>query len=292
MESYQHANGFEMIPAEQKEFARYFVIYRLQTCNMWFPVSMEKAEVFYSAFLYPYWIYQNGERVGGAVFEPNRFGLVFPISPFSDECALVKGAFAAVLAISDRNKPITAFSVPDPSLPYYYRLGFQVEETEKQMICVTKPYEVVFPDNVRADVPRAENLKQMIDLYYEVYSHSNVQSIAKTPYSYYEETLTAKFSDLVLPCSTLLYSGDELVASCAVTIWQDLPFIMDIVVKKPYRELGLGGKMIKKVLNASYGKYPAVRLAVVPGNHAEALYLRLGFVGGVATSEMILKPEE
>ena len=46
--------------------------------------------------------------------------------------------------------------------------------------------------------------------------------------------------------------------------------------------------MIKKVLNNAYKDYPAIRLAVRPGNEAETLYTRLGFIQGIESSDMEL----
>lgn len=74
-----------------------------------------------------------------------------------------------------------------------------------------------------------------------------------------------------------------------VTMWEEFPYVADIVVKNSHKGRGLGTMMLKKALNNSFGKYFALRLAVKPGNRAEGLYHQLGFISGIESSSMILK---
>lgn len=290
MDRYQLKNGFQVIKADNLEFAKYHMIYKLEKSNVWFPTKMEQVINLYSSFPNLYWINLYNERVGGVMLEPNWFGFFFLISPYKDELTALKKILDLVVSISDKNKPIIAYGIHQSSIDNFHKLGFVIEETEKTMLCPTKQSEITWNDNVYLDIPKKDNLKQLISLYYDVFSKSNVECIAKKGYDFYEKLLEGQLSELIPEYSTLLYDKltNKLIASCTVNIWNDLPHILDIVVRPTHQGLGLGKMMIKKVLNFACKDYIAVRLSVNSGNKAEYLYYKLGFIDGVATSKMRL----
>lgn len=290
MKKFMLEDGFEAIVASQEEFGRYHTIYKLGPSNVWFPVSMQSCMNLYAGFENPYWIYLNGMRIGGALIEPNWFGLYFIISPFEDEFKLLKRLLKLVRKISDPNKPIIAYGIHHQSIPYLQKLGFQIEEMEKLMICATEPYEIIWNEKIYCDTVKENELEEMVDLYYSVYRKSHVESVARKKYEFYDELLKNQIKEVNLDYSSIIHDSKthEIVAACLVQEWEELPFILDIVVNPIYQNQGIGEMMIKKVLHLAKEQYPAVRLSVNPGNPAEYLYHKLGFIGGTITYQLKL----
>lgn len=288
MKEYQMKDGFAVVKADAREFATYHAIYRVSRVNVWFHTKLERVIDMFAGWSGHYWITLNGKRIGGVMLEPNWFGFIFLIPPYGDEGMVVEHLNSLLVSISDPEKPITVASVHPESYDYYYRLGFQIYETEKVMARPTAPFEVEWEDRYELDVPRKEKKDELADLYFEVYRRSEVECIADKDRQFYRKLLDDQIPDVVQECSTLVYDKetDELIGACLVTVWEELPYINDLVVKRGYQGLGLGAKMIKKVLNNAREEYPAVRLSAREGNRAENLYHRMGFLSGVKASNM------
>ncbi|QVK17525.1 GNAT family N-acetyltransferase [Mycoplasmatota bacterium] len=167
-------------------------------------------------------------------------------------------------------------------------MNLKIEQMEKLMICATKPYEITWNEKVYCDTVKESELKEMINLYYSVYSKSHVQSVARQKYEYYDALLKEQINDIDCDYSSIIHDSKthEIIAVCLVQEWEQLPYILDIVVNPMYQNQGIGEMMIKKVLHRAKDKYPAIRLSVNPGNPAEYLYHKLGFIGGTITYKL------
>jgi len=283
----------EFVQAEHREFFSFYTIYKLQKYQIWFPASIQNSIDLYCKFFKQnvYWLEQDGRRIGGVALEPNWFGLSFLIPPYQDEYTFMKTVVRRALSISVPGKPLLAFGMVPDTVNLLQQLGFQILQTEKDMICASRSYEISFPASVRQEIYTKEDLREMIALYHNVFSKSQVQSLAQKPYEFYENLLQDQVDDINPQYSTLLRDSEtgELVGSCTAQIWYGLPTILDIVVNHTHQRRGLAEMMIKKVLNEAYGNhYPGVCLTVVCGNSAEHLYHKLGFLGAVTSSQLKL----
>jgi len=285
---------FEFVKADHKEFSTFYTIYKLSKYNLWFPSTIQNSiDLYYKYFKQDaFWIYYDGKRIGGVLLEPNWFGLVFLIPPFDDEYTLMNEIVRYVSEISDPKEYIVAFGMVPDSVKWLQMFGFELVKTQKDMICATRSYEVKFHDNVYVDVPKKGDLKEIIKLYYDVYSKSRVDSLARKPYEFYDDLLKNQIDDILPEYSTILRDAktNEIIGCCSVQIWCGLPTILDIIVKQSHQKRGLATMMIKKVLNVAYHhEYPAVCLSVVSGNSAEYLYHKVGFLSGTSSSELRLR---
>lgn len=283
----------EFVEAEHREFFSFYTIYKLQKYQIWFPASLQNSIDLYCKFFKQnaYWLEQDGQRVGGIAMEPNWFGLSFLIPPYQDEYKFIKTVVRRAQSISVPGKPLLAFGMVPDTVNLLQQFGFQILKTEKEMICAARPYELSFPASVRQGIFKKEDLGEMITLYHDVFSKSQVQSLAQKPYEFYENLLKDQVDDINPQYSTLLRDSEtgELVGSCTAQIWYGLPSILDIVVKHTHQRMGLAEMMIKNVLNEAYrNHYPGVCLTVVCGNSAEHLYHKLGFLGAVTSSQLKL----
>lgn len=294
MKHYQLGEGFEIVQAQAREFSIYFVLYGHRDMNIWFPTKMERVfNVFEKISNEHYWITYKGKRVGGFIMELdcNWFAFLFLIPPFNDEYTILNKIVPFVISHSVENNHIKVSGIYPKSYQNYYRLGFQITETEKIMIRPTNLFEIIWVEDVTLDYPKEEHVHKLIELYYEVYSESPVPCISNKSIDFYGNLLKEHIPISKPEYSTIIFDKhtNQLIASCLVIIWDELPYIADIIVKNSHKNKGLGTMMLKKVLNNAYKEYPAVRLAVRSGNRAEGLYHRLGFVGGIESSDMELK---
>ncbi|QVK17526.1 hypothetical protein KHQ81_11800 [Mycoplasmatota bacterium] len=117
MKKYVLEDGFEAIEASQNEFGKYHTIYKLGTSNVWFPMNMQSCMNLYAGFENPYWMNLNGIRIGGALIEPNWFGLYFVISPFEDEYKLLKQLLKLVKKYLIQKNQI-AYGIHHQSVPF------------------------------------------------------------------------------------------------------------------------------------------------------------------------------
>ncbi len=283
-------SGMVARKADSKEFGIYYLLYGHGNKNVWFPTSQERAYKLFEGIKPQYWVEKDDQRVAGFVTEGNFFGFIFLIPPFNDEETLVKDLLNYVKIKADIQKPIKAGGIYPDSYLTFQRLGFQFYETERVMIRPTAIYEVDFGYEFNIDVPKEENREALIQQYYTVYSKSSVACIADKEKGFYESILKEHIPISLPELSTVIYDKktNGLVASCVVFLWEELPYIADIVVNQSYEGKGLATKMIKKVLNNAHGKYPAVRLTVRAGNSAEGLYHKLGFISGIESSTLLL----
>lgn len=294
MRQFQLSDGFEIVEADPRQFSIHYILYGHRNMNIWFPTEMERAfNIFEKISKEHYWINYKGKRIGGFIMELdyNWFGFMFLIPPFSDEYTLLNKILPFVTFNSDENKPIKVSGVYPKSYESYYRLGFQITETEKMMIRPTETFEINWSEDVYLDYPKEEHEQKMVDLYHEVYSESPVPCISNKDIDFYKKLLKGHIPISKSEYSTLVFdkNTNQLIASCLVMIWEELPYVADIIVKNSHKNKGRGSMMLKKVLNNSHNEYAAVRLAVRPGNRAEGLYHRFGFVEGVESSDMELK---
>ncbi|QOR35949.1 GNAT family N-acetyltransferase [Clostridium sp. 'deep sea'] len=286
---YRICNKYTVTEADPQEFATYYVIYGHGNKNIWFPTKVENAIEVFSKIKKHYFISYDGTRVGGFIKKKNWFGFVFLIPPFNKEISVVKG-IVELIKETAKSSTITVSGIYPASYHNYQRLGFQRTETERIMIKPTSQYYIKWSNDLIIEAPNESNRDQLTKLYYEVYKNSPVKCIADQQLNFYDDLLKEHVKIVEPKYSTVLRdkNTNDIIACCLVFIWQNLPYIADLVVKEDYQQKGLGSMMIKKALNNAYGKYLAIRLAVKAGNRAEGLYYKLGFTSGIESSEFVL----
>ena len=287
---YRICNKYSVTEADPKEFATYYVIYGHANKNVWFPTTMNNSIELFSKIEKPYFISYDGTRIGGFIMEDNWFGFVFLIPPFNKEFNIIKG-IVQLIKEAKKSKSISVSGVYPHSYQNFQRLGFQITETERIMIRPTSQFYIKWSNDLCLETANESNTEELTKLYYNVYKNSPIKCIADQDFDFYSDLLKRHIPIVEEKYSTMLRkkSNNELIASCLVFIWQELPYIADLVVSEKYQDKGLGSMLIKKALNNAYGKYPAIRLAVKVGNRAEGLYHKLGFVTGVESSDLILQ---
>ena len=80
--------------------------------------------------------------------------------------------------------------------------------------------------------------------------------------------------------------SDKIACVCLATEYAGHASINFVVTHPDYQGQGLAKRAIQYALNAVYGTYPWMILAVTIGNPAEHLYRKMGFRAGVIISTM------
>lgn len=291
-------NKYKINTADAEEWAKYHTIYRLSNFNEWMSLSFQSDIERYRNLDSCYWIERDGKRVGGAIIKPNILKCIFNIPPFNDNKELIEVLTSYVNSISDKSKDIV---VPDSDLrliEYYTSIGYELERTEKLMICATSEFNVKWEDRYKIIAPKIEHAEAMAKLYFNTYSTNELQYIASQSYDfqvsnvqvYFKHTqvldITNEWSTLILDTNT-----NKLIGACMVGFVNGLPYILDFVVHPEFQRRGLGTKMIQRTLNLLFKSYPAIRLNVTVGNDAEKFYDKSGFISLAEKGYMTKKVE-
>jgi GNAT superfamily N-acetyltransferase len=86
-------------------------------------------------------------------------------------------------------------------------------------------------------------------------------------------------------------TSGQPIGVCLVEIWDSWPLIVDLEMDPRFRGQGLATQIIQRTLGQAWRRYPVVRLFVTLGNPAQSFYRRLGFLPGVAVTQMQRPPQ-
>jgi ribosomal protein S18 acetylase RimI-like enzyme len=245
-----------------------------------------------------YWICRGEERAGGVILTPNRVSRYFLVPQYERKVWILEQIVRVLQHFSDPTSAIRAYGVLPIQLEDFQRVGFLPLITKRVMLRPSEAFAVEWDDELRFEEPSEERAEEIADLVQASFHASATRPLEEAgeghPYdrAHYEEEVRLFFSgeDNAPELSSLLFerSTGRLVGVCLVEIWDGWPLIIDIEVDPNWRGRGLATRMIQRTLHESYGRYPVVRLFVTVGNPAESLYIRLGFLPGVALTRMEL----
>lgn len=291
-------NKYKINRANSEEWAKYHAIYRLSNFTEWMSLSFQSDIERYKNLDSCYWIERDSKRIGGALIKPNILKCIFAIPPFHDNKELIEVLTLYVNSISDRSKEIV---VPDSDLRLiedYTSIGYQLQRTEKLMVCATSKFKVTWEDRYKIIAPKIEHAEAMAKLYFNTYSTNGLQYIASQSYDFQVSSVQVYFKhtqalDITNEWSTLILdtNTNKLIGACMVGFVNGLPYILDFVVHPEFQRRGLGTKMLQRTLNLLFKTYPAIRLNVTVGNDAEKFYEKSGFISLAEKGYMIKKVE-
>lgn len=281
-----HLDNYKINQANSEEWSKYHAIYKLSNFNEWMSLSFQSDIARYKNLDFCYWIERAGKRVGGALIKPNMLKCIFTIPPFHDIKELVEVLTLYVNSLSDKSKDIVIPDADSRLIEYYTINGYQMQRTEKLMVCATGAFNVVWEEQYNIMTPKIEHAEAMAKLYFDTYSTNELQYIASQSYDFQVSSVQSYFKhrqamDVTNEWSTLILDTktNKLIAACMVGLINGLPYILDFVVHPEFQRTGLGAKMIQRTLNLLYRNYPAIRLNVTVGNDAEIFHNKLGFLG-------------
>jgi len=297
--SYDLLDGYSIESANWEEFSPYFAVYEIFEANVWFRQSFNFGCEVLKDDEDCYWIKKDDCRIGGVLLEPNYMCCLFLIPPYDNEFQKVLGKLKNILlSWSDKSKAIYDGVVKPKNVKYYQRLGFKTGESRRCMIRPTEKFEVIWSDEYRIAPVRKENQMEIVELYKDSFksvedfqNELSVEKINEVIQYYFDNNSE---DSLVNKASTLVYDKktNQLIGASLISIWEEWPNVYQVAVRPSFQGKGIGNNMLKHALTILKEEYPVLRLFVTLGNNAELLYYKLGFLGGVETTEMILPPVE
>lgn len=281
----EYLNKYKICKADSEEWARYHAIYRLTNFNEWMSLSFQSDIDRYAKANLCYWVMLDNKPIGGALIKPNMLKCIFTIPPFHNYSELIKVLTLHVATISDKSKPLVAPDADINKVDYYKNAGFSVQRIDKLMVCPTNEFDITLEERYKIMFPRREHEEEMAKLYFQAYGNNKYQDIATQSYEFQVSNVRVFFDHIKLmnvttEWSTLVYDTvtKKFIGACAVSLVNDLPYILDFVVHPDFQRKGLASKMMQRTLNLFFNNYPAIRLNVTEGNDAEAFYDKLGFI--------------
>lgn len=296
-------DGYTLQEAEPQEWGVYYSVYFNMEYNGFFRDQGLTMEHWRRKF----WICRDNRRIGGVVVAPNViFGLFF-IPPFREGLAVVKLLKELLLVWSDRERRITAYEILPDQLDWFAQAGFWPGTFRcRWMQRPTERLQVAWDDDVTGVSPRlAEGPKEeagLIDaeaiglLLYEGFKDGidADRRDQRTPAFHHEDVrhYSTQCNDDMLAASTLVYDrvANRLIGACLLSWEGTFPAVYTIAVHPAYRRRGIAAKMLKRALSSLYGRHPILRLYVMQGNEAEAVYASLGFRQGVLETQICYIP--
>jgi ribosomal protein S18 acetylase RimI-like enzyme len=289
---------YEIFKASSEDWAKYHAIYKLSNFNEWMSLSFQGDIDRYKNVDFCYWVEKEGKRIGGALIKPNLIKCIFIIPPFSNISELIEALIFYSNSISDETKELI---IPDADLrlmEIYNAAGFQLDRTEKLMVCATNEFNVSWEEQYKIITPQIEHVEAMAKLYFDAYSRNKLQYIASQSYDFQFSSVQLYFKHIKAmkvtnEWSTLIFDTitNQFIGACIVGFVNELPYILDFVVHPEFQKRGLGEKMIKRTLNLLARDFPAIRLNVTVGNDAESFYSKLGFTSLAGKGYMSRKIE-
>lgn len=275
------AEGFEIERADSDEFAIYCSTYRNE--NLAFRKSWDNRYSEMKNTTNCFWINKDEQRIGGVRMSPNYIDNLFLQPPYCNINKVLRILKKILVYWSDKNKDIYTSGVMPSEVQCYKSIGFFENISLHYMIRPTEKFILNWEENIIISCPVKENHIEIAKLFHEAYS-GGVDDYVKQSIEEHilqvKEFFNEELSSTVKDASILVYdkTTNELIGTCLVGLWDGWPEIFNLAIKPSYRSVGLAEKMIKRALSILKDEYPVIRLNVLVGNPAEALYDKIGFL--------------
>jgi len=291
------SNSYTFTKADKELFAVYQTIYSQSDVEMWYDWNARLNDTKWSDDCF--FIYQNGEKIGGVIMSPNFVIYPFLISPFCDRRLYWKLVLSHVKAISSE-KEINLRGVSSADVEILLGFGAEIWRPRQIMCRPTDALEYTLDDEFFIETPKESDIPEMSEVLRESFlggiayrtfgedSLDTVNQSIKDCFSLYTATDTWNHSAVVKRKST-----NAIVGGCIAGINPEMinrfSFIDDMFVLPAYRGKKLGESLLKHSISAAHKDTTVVKLHVLIGNPAEYLYRKLGFISGPSFIDMKYK---
>ncbi|SDX80531.1 GNAT family N-acetyltransferase [Paenibacillus sp. CF384] len=285
---------FDLEQADAKDWGIYYSVYYNMDYNGFFKdqgLTMNNGRR-------KFWIYNGEKKVGGVVIVPNViFGLFF-IPPFHEETKVFQLLKNALLHWSNRTKDITAYEILPNQIELFARAGFWPGEfrcrwmqrpAEILMTEWDETLKVCSPELSAADEESIllRDAEAISELSYRVYRNTledvRRKQTSREDYNSWMEHYPGQTNESLLQASSFVYDREtsQLVGICLISSQDDMPAVYNIAVAPSHQGRGIATKMLQRAVTVlKQHDYPLLRLYVMQGNKAEALYHQFGFIAG------------
>lgn len=276
----------KLIKADVNLFATYQTIYSNSDTEMWYDWN-ERLEDTKWATDQCYFLELDCKRIGGAVITDDAMMFAFLIPPFTNRAVF----WQSLLKVAPRP---TVYGVLTEDKHLLTTLGYSEIQTKQIMVRPSDTIETPLTDGF---ICRAIDVETEIEEIAKVLRSSFLGGIVyeKTGEKTLEEVVQQTRDSLAyMDANNFSFVIEEvttskIVAVCLAGVGKENPlgyaFIDELAVLPKYQGKGLAKQLVNRVVTASHGIAPFVKLGVIEGNHAELLYRQLGFIAGPKFSD-------
>ncbi|MBO0992801.1 GNAT family N-acetyltransferase [Bacillus sp. SD088] len=278
---------YKLEQAEKDLFAVYQVIYADADIEMWYDWNTRLNDTTFTDQCF--WLIYNNEKIGGAIINNQTVMFPFLIAPFSDRTVFWKALSSCCNDIRHIN------GVLQKDIDILLTLGYSIDVTRQVMCCpadasITAKLPAGFTLQVlNKEFDRKKIAEVMMEGYkggidYKVYGTPDEDEVLKDV-EYLLKVYQYRNLSIVL-----LDEEQEIAGLCIAGISKNMPLgfaeIGDMCVVPKHRNKRLAEYMLKYIRASASEHTKVVKLCVTVGNHAEALYRKVGFYPGPRFSNM------
>lgn len=287
-------DGFALKRADPNAFARHWALYR--GIDEDFAPGLAGRAADLEGIPVGFWLERGGVRIGGLALMPNTVGDLFLIPPFSAADRALAALLPALLARSDRARPIWAQGIVATLLPAFLRCGFSLEEQRRWMAIPTGRALGDAPDlpgDLVATPPTADHAEGIAALLDRAF-RGTVGSYGRRELDDWRTSMTRYLErfDPATPegaASLLLIGADGEPAALALYAeHKGLPSLQFLATDPERRRQGVATALLHHGLGRLVADADWLKLAVTCGTAAERLYVDLGFQSGPAVATLRL----
>ncbi|WNS42010.1 GNAT family N-acetyltransferase [Paenibacillus sp. MMS20-IR301] len=252
-----------------------------------------------------FWIYSGERKIGGVRMAPGVIYHLFAIPPFSDSFGILQQLKKLLIHWTDRKELIRTYEVLPDQVSIYSRAGFWPDEFRcRWMQRPTEVFTVNWEDDLRIESPRVQMdesggkrfVREAQIAECDFGSFSGGFEAVRRKKSALEDFIPGEdpnySNESLTRASTLVFDQEtgKLIANCRLCLQDEAAAVYSIGVLPDYRGRGLATRMLQRALTILHGQYPLLRLYVMEGNDAEAVYYNLGFMPGVQEVQSMYIP--
>jgi GNAT superfamily N-acetyltransferase len=288
-------DGFALRRADPAAFARHWALYR--GIDEDFAPGLAERAADLEGIPVGFWLERSGRRVGGLALMPNTVGDPFLIPPFAAADRALAALMPALLARSERTRPLWAQGIVATLLPAFLRRGFALDERRRWMAIPTAAAlggARDLPGDLVATAPtdaHTDGIAALLDRAFR----GTVGSYGRRELDDWR-TSTARYLERFDPdtpvgaASLLLIGADGEPAALALYAeHKGLPSLQFLATTPERRRQGLATALVHDGLRRLGAEADWLKLAVTCDTDAERLYLALGFQPGPAVATLRLE---
>lgn len=287
-------NSYQYIKAEKDLFAVYQTIYSQADIEMWYDWNARLNDTKWSDDCY--FVYCDGEKIGGALIAPNLVMFPFLIAPYCDRRLFWKYILKHARELSYENE-IQFKGMLTDDVAILMSFGVEIWRQRQIMCRPTDNLRYTLHDDFYIETPKKSDIseianvlrKSFIDgISYRVFGEDDIEQVKtniRDCYERYQGTNSLNQTVVVKR-----KANSSIVGGCIAGINPKMTNafagIDELFVLPEYRGEGLAETMLKHSITSAFPVTSVMKLHVLMGNPAESLYRKLGFVSGPRFTDM------
>lgn len=288
-------SNYEFIQANSELFAIYEAVYSDTDFDMCYDWNERLEDLRQCKECY--FLYRDGQRIGGLTISSNTISNPFLIPPFKDR-ELFWNTLLEQMKDKKQEGDINISRIHQVDVDVLIAYGAKKKWTHQRMNRPTDILEIkTIPSYILVN-PCEKDIQEIIQVVYNSHVHditaqiygkpniSDVENAIRRRFDSFSKTNTLHISVVAKEKETL-----KIVGVCIAGIYPDsankFSTIHQLSVLPHYRRQGIAEMMMSYSISTAHSVSPVIGLGVLVGNPAENLYRKLGFAAEPSFTDLI-----